>query len=157
MQKKEPKIETINVSLKEDHSDAIIVDYESDLESLCVQSVEDNIDPLVTDHSTIENIRIETDYKALYFETIQKYEKLKSHAIEIENNLAKEKKRADNYQNMLTKIFAEGEMHLVYRKKSQVWNHLIFKQSMCRLDCLLLYLQDLTENCRFSFDWYSRN
>lgn len=94
------------------------MDYESDVESLCVQSVEDDVDPLSTHHSMIENISIEPDYKALYLETTQKYEKLKSHVVEVESNLAREKKRADNYQNMLTKIFAEGEMHLVCRRKS---------------------------------------
>lgn len=53
----------------------------------------------------------------MYLATVEKYEKLRSHVIEVENNLAKEKKRADNYKNMLTKIFSEGEMHLVCKKK----------------------------------------
>ncbi|KAK7604814.1 hypothetical protein V9T40_006000 [Parthenolecanium corni] len=71
---KDPKVQfkTIDVLRKEEHGDAIIIDYESDLESLCVQSVED-------EHSTIENIQIGTDYKALYLATVEKYEKLRSH------------------------------------------------------------------------------
>lgn len=127
MQKKNYKIEvktvnvlpkTISVLPKNDLSqiDSIILD-DSDLESLCIQTIDENVEPHVTSHSSIENIQIEPDYKALYHQTLSKYEKLKSRMLEVESNLAKEKKRADDYQSMLTKIFAEGEIQLVCKKE----------------------------------------